>query len=665
MNNISRISELAFALAKEEASLQSSKNISVTHLFISVLTICDGFHQAGSAMNRFRFFDAASRNEVNSVFDCLKECRIDPKFSVNKLRVKMYRDKEEANFGMPADDILKISSSDIDQERILNFFGLVINIIENKSEIISEHFDEITLNAKELTDKLKEAKEEFEKDPNNLGGQAKKVTEDLNRVQSEKTSAQGTAGGSYLLKYGVDITRKAELGQLNKIVGRKNEIKETARILLQKQKGNPLLIGEAGVGKTSIVEGLAQYIKADDASYSIKNLKIIQINMNSIIAGSKYRGDFEEKIEGIINEAAADKNIVLFIDEIHTMMGAGGSMESSNDAANMLKPALASGQIRCIGATTITEYKKHIEKDGALKRRFQLVNILEPTAEQTIEMLKDIKKGLEKFHGVEISDSAAEKAVNLSVTFLPELRLPDKAIEILDRACSERKLGTITNKNDIKKNKILIDENDIYPIVARRANVPVDNLLNDVSGTYKNLPEKLKEYISGQDEAIEIVSKSIQKSKAGFKDEQKPVSVFLFLGNTGTGKTYLAECLAQVIYGSKEKLLVFDMSEYKESNTVARLMGSPPGYIGYDEEGQLSKKIGRNPASVVLFDEIEKADSSIMDIFIQMFDKGRVTDSSGRVIDFRQTIIILTSNLITNDMQPKKSNVIGFNQDER
>jgi ATP-dependent Clp protease ATP-binding subunit ClpC len=447
----------------------------------------------------------------------------------------------------------------------------------------------------------------------------------------------------YLDKFGRDLTKLARERKLSPCIGRREEIKKVAQILLQKRKNNPLLVGDAGVGKTCIVEGLAQKIVQREVPDNLKDLRIIEINISSLVAGAMYRGQFEERLENVIKEASSNSNIVLFIDEIHTIIGA-GSAGSALDAANILKPALARGDIKCIGATTTNEYRKYIEKDPALERRFQVVWVEEPTPEEALEILKGLREGFEKYYKVKIPDKVLEKAVEFSVRYLIDFRLPDKAIDIIDQACSKKLLKSLSfSKGSISVEEKLTIE-DIAIVISERAKIPVQYLTQEESQRLLMLESFLFERIKGQDHVVKEVAESIRMAKVGFKDPKKPLS-FAFFGPTGTGKTEFAKALAEFLFFDENKLITFDMSEYQQKHEVAKLLGSPPGYIGYEEEGLFSKRIRTNPYSVVLFDEIEKAHPDIFDLFLQILDEGRITDNHGKGINFSEAIIVFTSNL--------------------
>lgn len=496
-------------------------------------------------------------------------------------------------------------------------------------------------------------------------------------------------------EYGDDMTQKASENRLDPVIGREKEVERIIQILSRRTKNNPVLIGDPGVGKTAIIEGLAQKIINKEVPETLTDKRIVNLEMGSLVAGSKYRGEFEERIKKVVEELKANQDVILFIDEIHTLVGAGAT-EGSLDAANIMKPALARGEIQVIGATTIDEYRKNIEKDSALERRFQTVMVDEPTSEDTLEILKGIRDKYEAHHKVKISDEAIESAVKLSTRYITDRFLPDKAIDLIDEAASKVRLRKYTQPQDVrekekeieklhnekdeaianqdfekaalirdkekeladsleeqrreweKKAKIrdgVVTEEDIAQIVSSWTNIPLDKMQETESERLLKLEEILHERVISQEEAVVAVSKAIRRARTGIKDPKKPIGSFIFLGPTGVGKTELSKALAEAMFGSEEDIIRLDMSEYMEKHSISKLIGSPPGYIGYDEAGQLTEKIRRKPYSVILLDEIEKAHPDVFNMLLQILDDGRLTDSQGRTVDFKNTVIIMTSNL--------------------
>lgn len=511
-----------------------------------------------------------------------------------------------------------------------------------------------------------------------------------------------------LNKYSRDLTALSREGKLDPVVGRENEIQRLIQILSRRTKNNPCLIGEPGVGKTAVVEGLAQMISSSNVPESIMGKRVLTLDLSGMVAGSKYRGEFEERIKKVLAEVMDDGQVLLFIDEIHTIIGAGGA-EGAIDASNILKPSLARGEIQLIGATTLEEYRKYIEKDAALERRFQPITVDEPSEEEAILILKGLRTRYEEHHKVTITDEALEAAVKLSARYINDRFLPDKAIDLIDEASSKLRLTHFVEPEEIKQieqevkqlelqkenaikaeayekageikkkqqkkleriekirakwqkekisRKLVVDENEIADVVAGWTKIPVRKLEEEESERLKNLESILHQRVVGQDEAVTAVSKAIRRGRVGLKDPKRPIGSFLFLGPTGVGKTELCKTLAEAMFGTDQSLIRVDMSEYMEKHSVSKIIGSPPGYVGYDEGGQLSEKVRRNPYSVILFDEIEKAHPDVFNILLQVLDDGHITDAQGRKINFKNTIIIMTSNAgAENIISPKR---LGF-----
>lgn len=532
---------------------------------------------------------------------------------------------------------------------------------------------------------------------------------DNGNARSRNEAATGTPT---LDQYSRDLTEMARQGVMDPVVGREDEIGRVIQILSRRTKNNPCLIGEPGVGKTAVVEGLAQRITQGLVPEKMKNRRLVVLDLSGMVAGSKYRGEFEERIKKVIAEVMEHPGILLFIDELHTIIGAGGA-EGALDASNILKPSLSRGEIQIIGATTIEEYRKHIEKDAALERRFQPVTVEEPTQEQAVEILKGLRPYYEKHHGVTITDEALEAAVKMSIRYIADRHLPDKAIDLMDEASSrvqltgitvppqlkevEQNLHALAEKKEeairegnfsrarelqegqkeleesyeklkkrqeqrYKNKKMQVTEENIAQIVSNWTKIPVQKLAQKESKRLASLEKELHKRVIGQEEAVEAVAKAIKRGRVGLKDPSRSIGSFLFLGPTGVGKTELSKALAETVFGSEQAMIRVDMSEYMEKHSVSKLIGSPPGYVGYEEGGQLSEKIRRNPYSVILFDEIEKAHPDVFNILLQVLDDGHITDAQGRKVDFKQTCIIMTSNAGAQSIvEPKR---LGFSQGE-
>ena len=455
-------------------------------------------------------------------------------------------------------------------------------------------------------------------------------------------------------EFGYDLTKAAREGKLDPVVGRDMEIARVIEILGRRKKNNPMLVGEPGVGKSAIVEGIALRIASGDISPVLAKKRILSLDIASVVAGTKYRGDFEKRLKAIIKEAQSDPNLILFIDEFHTIVGAGGA-SGSLDAANMLKPALARGELQCVGATTLDEFTKIVEKDGALDRRFQKI-VVEPTdVPESIEILRHLKPHYEEFHHITYADEALEAAVKLTDRYLTDKSLPDKAIDAMDEAGSMVRLNLARKKGAATE----VTAEDIASVVSKMTGIPVNKVAESEGNRILKMKKRLQDRIIGQDEAIDKVVRAIQRGRAGLKDPHRPIGTFLFFGPTGVGKTQLARSLAEYLFDSEENMVRIDMSEYMEKFSVSRLIGAPPGYVGYEEGGQLSERVRRKPYCVVLLDEIEKAHPDIFNLLLQVMDEGRLTDSNGRVVDFKNTIVIMTSNVGSREVE-EFGNGIGF-----
>ncbi len=534
----------------------------------------------------------------------------------------------------------------------------------------------------------------------------------LRRLEQYAANGQGELKGEEsshgdtktLDQYSRDLTRQAKEGKLDPIIGRAAELSRVIQILSRRTKNNPCLIGEPGVGKTAIAEGLAQRIVEGQVPENLKDKRVLTLDLAGMVAGSKYRGEFEERIKTVIDEVIRDGKVILFLDEIHTVIGAGGA-EGSIDASNILKPALARGRLQILGATTIHEYRI-IEKDAALERRFQSVTVGEPTEEEALQILHGLRQKYEEHHGITITDAALEAAVKLSVRYINDRFLPDKAIVLIDEAASSMRIRSLTNPPDLKeleeriqaveeeKKRLAaeekyeeaavkleeqkklrreaeerkstwkeearqlhshIGENDVAQVVTQWTGIPVSRLLEEESRKLLTLEEQLKQRVVGQDEAVSAIARAIRRGRAGLKDPRRPVGSFLFAGPTGVGKTELSKALAQLLFGNESKMIRLDMSEYMEKHTVSKLIGSPPGYVGFDDGGQLTERVRRNPYSVVLFDELEKAHPDVFHLLLQILEDGVLTDSHGRKVDFKNTVVIMTSNVGANRLFEKKA----------
>ena len=543
-----------------------------------------------------------------------------------------------------------------------------------------------------------------------MGEDPAQYREEIQRGRNEEATLTPT-----LDQYSRDLTAMARVGRLDPVIGREKETERVIQILCRRGKNNPCLIGEPGVGKTAIVEGIAQSLVNGNVPDIVADKRLVSLDMSGLVAKSKYRGEFEDRIKKVINEVETAGNVLLFIDELHTIIGAGGA-EGALDASNILKPALARGDVQVIGATTIEEYRKYIEKDAALERRFQPVQVEEPTEEESIEILKGLRKLYEKHHHVQITDEGVEASVRLSARYVNDRFLPDKAIDLMDEAAAKARLGMMHGSDDmmqlnreihqteldmehalqegdiekartlketrenlqasreklekknrrVSKNKVpVVGENEIADVVAGWTKIPVSRLTESEASRLQKLEETLHKRVIGQEEAVSAVSKAVRRGRVGLKDPKRPIGSFLFLGPTGVGKTEVSKALAEAVFGNEESMIRVDMSEYMEKHSVSKLIGSPPGYVGHEDGGQLSEKVRRNPFSVILFDEIEKAHPDVFNILLQVLDDGHITDSQGRKVDFKNTIIIMTSNAGAQSIIEPKKLGFGAKEDEK
>ncbi len=624
---------LVIKYAREEAMRTGSYGIGPDHLFLGII-----------------------RQEENAAFKALQNLGIEPADLKNFIDQRIftnetipYEEIEHINFSRQAQNVLSITVMEATRMkseaaapqhlllalcRTTESYGQVYLRTHgiDYGRLLSYMEDEGLLRPASQEEK----KEEAPKQPS----QANEEEADSKKLDIEE--------------FAYDLTRAAREGKLDPVVGRDSEISRVIEILGRRKKNNPMLIGEPGVGKSAIVEGIAQKIATGTISAALAKKRILSLDIASVVAGTKYRGDFEKRLKAIIKEAADNPDLILFIDEFHTIVGAGGA-SGSLDAANMLKPALARGEFQCIGATTMDEFTKIVEKDGALDRRFQKI-IVEPTnVEESIAILQQLRPKYEEFHGISYTDDAIEAAVRLTDRYISDKSLPDKAIDALDEAGSMVRLALARKKG----RATVADADDIASVVSKMTGIPVNKVAESEGNRLVKMRARLQQRIIGQDEAIEKVVRAIQRNRAGLKDPHRPIGTFLFFGPTGVGKTQLARSLAEYLFDSEDNLVRIDMSEYMEKFSVSRLIGAPPGYVGYEEGGQLSERVRRKPYCVVLLDEIEKAHPDIFNLLLQVMDEGRLTDSNGRTVDFKNTIVIMTSNVGSREME-EYGNGIGF-----
>ncbi len=693
-----RVKEV-LSYSREEAIRLGNRNISSEHIFLGILR--DGEGVAIDILVSMGLDLAAIRKTVEDHLRSGTELKPSEMENVPLLKT--------------AERVLKLvylEARSLKSETI-DTGHLILAILKDETNLItqlleSENIDYFVFKD-EFDQKQHEAKAEY---PNEDDDDAKGPFG--SGKQPQGSGSKSSSETPVLDNFGIDLTKAAEENRLDPIVGRQNEIERLAQILSRRKKNNPILIGDPGVGKSAIVEGLALRIVQKKVSRVLFGRRVVTLDLASIVAGTKYRGQFEERIKAILNELAKTNQIILFIDEIHTIVGAGGAT-GSLDAANMLKPALARGEIQCIGATTLDEYRQHIEKDGALERRFQKIMVEPTTPDETLEILNNIKERYEDHHNVYYSPEAIQACVSLTGRYMSDRHLPDKAIDALDEAGSrvhisnivvperileleklidntrQDKVKAVKNQNfelaarqrdkekelldllenekqrwekELSKNRQLVDDDKVAEVVAMMTGVPVQRVAQAEGVRLLNMGREIKGRVVGQDEAIDNIVKSIQRNRAGLKDPNKPIGSFFFLGPTGVGKTQLAKVLAEYLFESANNLVRIDMSEYMEKFSVSRLVGAPPGYIGYEEGGQLTEKVRRHPYSVVLFDEIEKAHPDVFNILLQVLDEGQLTDSLGRKVDFKNTIIIMTSNIGTRQIKDFGQG-IGFSTSAR
>lgn len=684
---------------KEEANRLQNDHIEPEHLLLGILR--DGECKAAEILKSFYLDLKGIKNELETQ---LREKSILENYS------------QDISFSEEASKILTLSKLEarlMNDEKV-DTPHILLAIMRDNQNNAYKILEKNDVTYEKIIDRLKQEEAPFDgldfnddEEEEGIGrrGNADKNNDGFgssaNRQTTQTEQKQADGGTPYLDNYGIDLTKAAEGGKLDPVVGREKEIERIAQILSRRKKNNPILIGEPGVGKSAIAEGLALRIVEKRVSRALFGKRIISLDMTAVVAGTKYRGQFEERIRAILTEVKKHPDVILFIDEIHTIVGA-GSAAGSMDAANMLKPALARGEIQCIGATTLDEYRKNIEKDGALERRFQKV-LVEPTSpEETLQILRNIKDKYEEHHNVTYTDEALEACVRLTDRYVTDRYFPDKAIDAMDEASSRIHLTHISvpqeieeqerlieeaqqHKNEairlqnfelaasfrdrenqyteqlerlknewkekLKDNRETVDAPQIEEVVSMISGVPVQRMAQAEGVRLKGMKQALLSKVIGQDKAVETLVRSIQRSRVGLKDPNKPIGTFLFLGPTGVGKTHLAKELAKNMFGTTDAIIRIDMSEYMEKFTVSRLVGAPPGYVGYEEGGQLTEKVRRHPYSIVLLDEIEKAHSDVFNMLLQVMDEGRLTDSLGRTVDFKNTIIIMTSNIGTRQLK--------------
>lgn len=619
---------------------------------LMALAVTEATHAQAEALEPAHLFVAACKLNQSPLSAAWQSAEIDPKALRRRVRVVAYGTNARSNSGPTrlSSRVWEILSNATGRaealKRELPTVEVMISLLRHPDAALTQIFAREKLPVEKLVQYLEGSGVEAAVDEQTLASTG------LMRGQHPPTPT--------IDRHGKDYTVLAQAGKFDPVIGRREEIKQVVRILLQKQKNNPVLVGEAGVGKTSVVEGLALRLVAPDAPAELREWRIVEVALSSLVAGMKYRGEFEERLQQMIKEAESDQQLILFLDEIHMLVGAGAS-GGAMDAANILKPALARGRMRLIGATTPDEYRQHIENDSALERRLQPVRIEEPTPEQAREILMGLVSTYEAHHKVEISSEAIDAAVELSIKHIPDRRLPDKARDLIDRAAVAKRFLSFTPATAAEADRPRITRDDVAHVVAEWTGIPVERLTADEQLRLLGMEQALRKRVIGQDHAVEAVAHLVKTAMSGLSDPTHPYGVFLFMGPTGVGKTELAKALAEFLFGDERQLVRFDMSEYMEEHTVSKLIGAPPGYIGHDQGGLLTDAVRQTPYCVLLFDEVEKAHPRVSDIFLQIFDDGRLTDSRGRTADFCHTVIILTTNL--NDANEHQS-MQGFRPDD-
>jgi len=693
-NQFSRRVSDVIVYSKEEANRLNNSFIGPEHLLLGLIR--DGEGKAIEILEKLDIDLTEIKKQIEA--------------TMKKYQDDMLLPNADIPLSKKASKILKmcILEARLLQNSVADTEHVLLAILKDKSNLAAEVLEENNVNYREVLEQLSLKPdissgpgftEDDDEEEEEMGGSGGMHADD--RYQAQTTSRKTANDTPVLDNFGTDMTKAAEEGRLDPVVGREKEIERLAQILSRRKKNNPILIGEPGVGKSAIVEGLALRIVQKKVSRILFDKRVVALDMTSVVAGTKYRGQFEERIRSILNELQKNPNVILFIDEIHTIVGA-GSAAGSMDAANMLKPALARGEIQCIGATTLDEYRKNIEKDGALERRFQKVMVEPTTPEETLQILRNIKEKYEDHHNVNYTDAALVACVKLTDRYITDRNFPDKAIDTLDEAGSRVHLTNVTvpkeieeqetlieearaRKNEavklqnfelaasfrdkekelasqlelmkteweahLKENRQTVDEEEIANVVSMMSGVPVQRMAEAEGLKLAAMKNKLQAKVIAQDPAIEKLVKAILRSRVGLKDPNRPIGTFMFLGPTGVGKTHLAKELAKYMFGSTDALIRIDMSEFMEKFTVSRLVGAPPGYVGYEEGGQLTEKVRRKPYSIVLLDEIEKAHPDVFNLLLQVMDEGRLTDSYGRVVDFKNTVIIMTSNIGTRQLK--------------